>query len=317
MKKISFIIPIYNKARYLKLVLKAIEEQIGDFDKEYILIDDGSTDDSLSLIKELTKNWSNLNIITQDNQGPSVAVNKGIFAAKSDFIKLVDGDDILISDATISLLNAVLENNLDIIYGKRSNYYQAGRAPACKASDINAKISIIKDPLKSALQGSIRGVSSFAGTSGLIKTELLQKTLGSNEKIFIQDFSMALRCSFKGSIGFLDKEVAILADHSFKEDHLSSNIDQEAHDALLAIYYFILENQDQLEDYKRYLYKRVAKIIWKIQYKKSKQDSFFSKHFLDYLLSKVSSPTIDEILIYIESVIKEFDQGNIRLIKNQ
>jgi glycosyltransferase involved in cell wall biosynthesis len=316
MSSVSFIVPIYNKSRYLKLVLEAIKAQIGDFDKEYILIDDGSSDNSLSLIRQITKYWSNITIITQENQGPSVAVNKGIFVAKSEFIKFVDGDDILLPDATISLLNVTIANKLDIAYGKRSHHYKAGEESIAITSNVNAKIEIIKDPLKQVLQGRIRGISSFAGTSGLIKTKLLQKTLGSNEKIFIQDFSMALRCSLRGSIGFLDKEVAILADNSFAEDHLSNNIDQEAHDALLAIYYFILENKDQLEDYKKYLYQRITKIIWKLKYKKSKFSSVVSKSFINYLISKISNITLDEILQYNEKIIQEFDQSKIRKKSN-
>ena len=56
MTKISFICPVFNKEKYLPKVLESIKNQVGDFKKEYIFINDGSTDNSLKLLKEGTKN---------------------------------------------------------------------------------------------------------------------------------------------------------------------------------------------------------------------------------------------------------------------
>ena len=47
MSSVSFVVPVFNKSSYLKHVVNSISSQKGDFDKEYIFIDDGSTDDSL------------------------------------------------------------------------------------------------------------------------------------------------------------------------------------------------------------------------------------------------------------------------------
>ena len=52
MTKISFVCPIFNKKRYLNIVLSSIEKQVGSFEKEYIFIDDGSTDGSLEYLKK-------------------------------------------------------------------------------------------------------------------------------------------------------------------------------------------------------------------------------------------------------------------------
>ena len=55
MTKISFVCPIFNKKKYLKLVLSSIKKQVGSFEKEYIFIDDGSTDGSLEYLKKKLK----------------------------------------------------------------------------------------------------------------------------------------------------------------------------------------------------------------------------------------------------------------------
>ena len=56
MTKISFVCPIFNKKKYLKIVLSSIKKQVGSFEKEYIFIDDGSTDGSLDYLKKKLKN---------------------------------------------------------------------------------------------------------------------------------------------------------------------------------------------------------------------------------------------------------------------
>ena len=86
MTKISFICPVFNKEKYLPKVLESIRNQVGDFKKEYIFINDGSTDNSLDLLKEGTKKWKNTTIINQTNKGPAKATQEGIHKSKGDFI---------------------------------------------------------------------------------------------------------------------------------------------------------------------------------------------------------------------------------------
>ena len=110
MSSVSFIIPVFNKAKYLNTVISSLMHQKGDFKREFIFIDDGSTDNSLSLIKTKTKKFRNCKIISQKNKGSAKATNVGIELATMKYIKFLDADDILINKATISLLN-ILEKN--------------------------------------------------------------------------------------------------------------------------------------------------------------------------------------------------------------
>ena len=54
MTSVSFVIPVYNKATYLKEVIQSLRSQNGDFEREYIL-NDGSTDNSLEILKNVKK----------------------------------------------------------------------------------------------------------------------------------------------------------------------------------------------------------------------------------------------------------------------
>ena len=91
--KISVIIPVFNSEKYLEKAVESILFQsFKDF--EIICVDDGSTDNSLKLCyREAEKDNRNcIKIIHQDNKGVSAARNKGIEAAKADYIVFLDAD---------------------------------------------------------------------------------------------------------------------------------------------------------------------------------------------------------------------------------
>ena len=75
---VAFVVPVYNKARWLPRVLEQIAAQRGSFAREYIFVDDGSTDGSLSVLKRHTAGWRNVTIVEQANHGPAHATNRGI-----------------------------------------------------------------------------------------------------------------------------------------------------------------------------------------------------------------------------------------------
>lgn len=102
--KISVIIPVYNCGPYISTTLKSVINQ--NFkDYEIIVIDDGSTDNSLEIINSTLKGCGiKYKIIHQENAGVSVARNHGIDVSEGEFLVFVDGDDY------------VLENHLSELY---------------------------------------------------------------------------------------------------------------------------------------------------------------------------------------------------------
>lgn len=90
--KISVIVPVYNSERYISRCIDSILVQKYQ-NWELILIDDGSTDGSLSILNEYEKKDSRIKVFHQDNTGPGIARNVGISLATGDYIVFVDSDD--------------------------------------------------------------------------------------------------------------------------------------------------------------------------------------------------------------------------------
>src|SRR5208282_1239161 len=96
MPRVSYVVTIYNKAAYLPYLIEGLANQEGEFEREHIFVNDGSTDDSLAVLRGLAAAWPRVKIIDLPNGGPSLAMNAGLRAASGDFIKPVDDDNMLV-----------------------------------------------------------------------------------------------------------------------------------------------------------------------------------------------------------------------------
>ena len=97
MKTISVIVPIFNAGPYLA---KCIESLINQpyTDLQIILVNDGSTDDSLSIAEQYAQQDSRIEVYSQSNQGQSAARNVGLQHARGHWISFVDADDYIDPD---------------------------------------------------------------------------------------------------------------------------------------------------------------------------------------------------------------------------
>ena len=115
---VSIIIPVYNAEDYLSECVESILKQKYDISKiEILLIDDGSTDNSLKICKNYKKKYNNIVLIEQPNSGVSKARNSGISKATGKYIMLLDSDDTLSNNAVKNLFNFFEEhyNDVDIV----------------------------------------------------------------------------------------------------------------------------------------------------------------------------------------------------------
>ena len=88
---LSIIIPVYNKSKLINRCLDSIFKQTTIHSYEVVLVDDGSTDDSVELIKARTE--GNIILYEQQNAGPSVARNKGVELSHGKYCAYLDADD--------------------------------------------------------------------------------------------------------------------------------------------------------------------------------------------------------------------------------
>ncbi|MCR4792608.1 MAG: glycosyltransferase [Lachnospiraceae bacterium] len=91
MKKVSVIIPVYNKVEYLRECLDSVLSQTLD-DIEVICVDDGSTDGSLEILSEYVRG-GHIRLLVQENSGAGMARNNGIENAEGEFLSFIDADD--------------------------------------------------------------------------------------------------------------------------------------------------------------------------------------------------------------------------------
>lgn len=111
---ISIIVPVYNTEKY---VGECIESILGQSikDIEVIIIDDGSIDKSIEVIKKVVMNDKRVRILNQSNQGVSIARNNGIRIAKGEYIGFVDSDDWINKNMYEVLYNTAVKNRYDMV----------------------------------------------------------------------------------------------------------------------------------------------------------------------------------------------------------
>lgn len=113
---ISIVVPVYNTERFLPECVNSLLAQTKK-EIEIILVDDGSTDTSGRICDDYGKQYPNIQVIHQSNQGQSVALNRGIAISKGDYILYVDSDDVITKDACEKLFDIAFKYDCDIVRG--------------------------------------------------------------------------------------------------------------------------------------------------------------------------------------------------------
>lgn len=113
-KILTIVIPVYNLEEYLERCVDSITSQYFKDDLEIIIINDGSTDNSLNIANQLKEKDSRIIVFNSTNQGVSKARNFGITLAKGKYISFVDADDYL-NHNWVDVFESLNENNELII----------------------------------------------------------------------------------------------------------------------------------------------------------------------------------------------------------
>lgn len=142
---ITVIIPVYRVEKYIKECLDSVlSQRLDKWNKKYfveiICIDDGSPDQSGSIIIEYMKNNENIILLEQLNQGQSVARNNALKMAHGRYIIFLDSDDLLPPDSFIALLTTAEHTGSEVIIshakafnGRRSWYIEPHAEVACSS----------------------------------------------------------------------------------------------------------------------------------------------------------------------------------------
>lgn len=276
---VSFVMTVYNKERYLPSVLKALLNQEGVENPEYIFCDDVSSDKSVAIIEEMTQGLPNVKIFKNvKNQGISVRINQGIMAATGEYVRMLDSDDIFPIDSTKKMLELAKKHKADMVYG---TFVKTGKEPEELEHQFlkpNFETHYYPDAIRAILKGR------FTRMGQLIKREVLQKSGGADIRAFIQDESIPLRSGLLAQgIVKMNEDVVLVP----KENgNLSGNKVQLDNDRFFAYYGVILDNPKLDDDILCALNQRAVSAYWKYVRKISKAP-YLSKTFAYYLGCKL------------------------------
>ena len=112
----SVIIPAYNRENYISRCIDSVLMQ-DDVSAELIIIDDGSTDETLDICNSYSEKYSNVIVRHQDNKGLASARNVGLDIASGEYITFLDSDDCLAENSLANMVNAIRNGDADVVIG--------------------------------------------------------------------------------------------------------------------------------------------------------------------------------------------------------
>ncbi|WP_421825013.1 glycosyltransferase [Flagellimonas oceanensis] len=113
---LSIVIPAYNVESHIENCLKSLLNQNIDSSRyEIIVVNDGSTDATESIVRGLIADHGNIKLINQENKGIGGARNRGVDIACGHYLYFVDADDYIAANTLEKILNLAIKNDLDII----------------------------------------------------------------------------------------------------------------------------------------------------------------------------------------------------------
>jgi glycosyltransferase involved in cell wall biosynthesis len=312
MTGVSYVFTVYNKVPFLPRVVAGLARQAGDFAREYIFVDDGSTDDSAGLLEELTKTMvtptTKVVIHRQANAGPATALNKGLALATHDYVKLMDADDILVPEATTALLQALSYQHAVLVIGRDGLYdpSDAAELPTDIGVRRSGEITVVDHPLNKVVKRAYFNPSCILG-----RREDFLRAGGSDERVFIQDYSLALRLARLGKFVELDKTIYLSP--QIAADRLSDNGAQILHDLNLSLGLFLQDQPGLSPQFIKAAAYRATSRAWKWARREQGASLFSQYHRL--LISSLFAPPSKGAALCLTSCGSFQESGRVRRLQ--
>ncbi|OEK08848.1 hypothetical protein A8C32_00805 [Flavivirga aquatica] len=198
---ISIIIPIYNREHLIEETLQSIIDQTNT-NWECIIVDDGSTDNTIEVTKRIIKNDTRFKLLKRPShiiKGPSACRNLAITKVKGSYIQFFDSDDVMHKDH-LKLKREAIKNN-DLVVCKLKSFAGAFNANLFIEKDLTSNIL----PSKNIFEDFVCGTFPMMMVAPLWKTESLKPYLPIREDLHIlEDHELYARALFE------TKKVAII-----------------------------------------------------------------------------------------------------------
>jgi len=219
MIKVSVIIPAYNSEKFIReTVFSVLNQSLKP--REILVIDDGSTDQTGKIVKDLGRRHKIIEYVYQNNKGLSAARNTGIKKSQFQYIAFLDSDDVW------------KRNKLEkqVLVFQKTQFSKLGLV-YCDYNDISENGKVLKNYPSFKINKNVRGnvikyllsgnKISGSGSGVLVKKECFEKVgLFDERLITAEDWEMWLRISKKFSIDYVDEMLVSIRRHS---ENISSN----------------------------------------------------------------------------------------------
>ncbi len=154
--KVSIILPVYNSEEFIKRTLDSLTTQTYQ-NIEVLCINDGSSDNSLNILKEYSQKDNRIKVFTQSNSGPAKARNTGLANATGEYLMFCDSDDFYEPDMVEVMAKAITENDVDFAM-------------------CGAELVVQEDKYDiSRVQGTITYLRNLINQKGIVELDLAKK----------------------------------------------------------------------------------------------------------------------------------------------
>ena len=243
MPKVSIIVTAYNIEKYITRCIQSIVKQTFS-DIEIIIINDGSTDNTLNQVINEQKRDSRIKLITIKNKGVVEARKRGLNEAKGDYVLFIDGDDWIEYDAIDKLYAKAISKNYDIVCYKYILAYE-NSALVKEVNDISELEK--KDIIKLFLLGSIKP----SVWSKFIKRSFIEK----NSMIFQNQLAYGEDLVFTFYLMVENPRISILNEHLYYYYQRQSSVTKSTSNKIFDIrksVFIIAETMKENNIYNKY-----------------------------------------------------------------
>jgi glycosyltransferase involved in cell wall biosynthesis len=181
-QSISIIIPVYNSKRYIVSCINSILNQLGSFDFQIILVDDGSDDGSYDFMVSKYSTITFVEIYRINHQGQSAARNLGISKANRQLISFIDSDDLIPPDYFLNLTQYFDIEDVDIVCCSLLRFKSEKELEFKRTSDINAYLIFNKNEALEELPFNNR--ITFSPTNKIYSKKLFKDIFFKEDTIF-------------------------------------------------------------------------------------------------------------------------------------
>lgn len=230
MFKCTYIILIHNNEKNIPALIDSLKNLEGRFKKEFIIIDDGSKDNSLKILKKAIVDLPKTILITQEHEGPAASINRAIKLATGIYTHFVEGDEILHPKATLILITACV-NHLALV-GCAKVSYKSFFDPF-----VDLEETLLKEPFKEILLHKNSHARNIGGSGTLINTKFINAFGGIDSGFYSQKMALSLKSASFDSFVMVNNVVT-------RKIVPTEPIDRkfEAYNTLNAIYDFANKN---------------------------------------------------------------------------